>query len=149
MKNLTMRTLSTTVLTACLSVAAHASDVSNAIEEVNAQFENGFAQSDAQMLADIYSDDGQLLPPNGPMISGRDDILAFWQGALDMKISGAELDTIELDELGNTAIEVGVYKLMGEESQVVDEGKYLVIWKKISDKWKYHRDMWSSSIVPN
>jgi ketosteroid isomerase-like protein len=47
---------------------------------------------------------------------------------------------------GDTAVEVGRYTLSGEGGQVLDTGKYVVIWKKEDDAWRYHRDIWNSSM---
>jgi len=54
-----------------------------------------------------------------------------------------KLETIELDEHGNSAYEVGKYTLSGAGGQVLDQGKYIVIWKKQHGEWKLHRDIWT------
>lgn len=149
MKSILATPLAALYLAATLISTAQASPASEAIDAVNGQFENGFAQGDASMIADVYTSAGELLPPNSPSISGYENIVSFWQGVIDMGIKRAELDTVELDEQGDTAIEVGMYTLLGVEDQLIDEGKYIVIWKKDENGWKYHRDMWSSTVSLN
>jgi len=52
----------------------------------------------------------------------------------------------EVEDHGDTAIEVGKYTLKGEEGQVLDTGKYTVIWKQEEGQWKLHRDIFNSSV---
>ena len=49
---------------------------------------------------------------------------------------------------GNTAIEEGKYTLRGESGNVLDRGKYIVIWKQQVGQWKLHRDIWTTSLTP-
>jgi hypothetical protein len=55
----------------------------------------------------------------------------FWQSALDrLVLKAAGLETVELEQLGDTAYEVGKYTLRGERSNVLGQGKYIVSWKQ-------------------
>ncbi len=117
-----------------------------AIESVNQAFEAAFGRGDAAGLTAIYTEDGQILPPNSPILSGNKDIHDYWQGAIDSGVKSAMLDTVELDQQGDTAVEVGTYVMHSQEDTIIDEGKYVVIWKKNNGEWKYHRDIWSSSL---
>ena len=67
---------------------------------------------------------------------------------MDMGIKSAKLETIEVEGHGDTAIDVGKYTLRGESGNVLDRGKYLVIWKQLAGQWKLHRDIWTSSLSP-
>ncbi len=154
MKNKPINPLKTAIMGVLLmgsliTSSTHASEASDAIDKINAQFEAGFTNGEAKTIADVYTQDAQILPPNSKIITGYDAILAFWQGAIDMGITSADLDTIELDEQGDTAIEIGKYVLKGESDNVLDEGKYIVVWKKRNAGWKYFRDMWSSALPAN
>jgi uncharacterized protein (TIGR02246 family) len=115
------------------------------IAAANRVFMEAFGRGDAAGLAALYTEDGQLLPPNAGFMTGKDAIQAFWQGAMDMGIKGAKLEIVEVDDHGETATEVSKYTLSGEEGQVLDEGKYIVIWKQVAGQWKLHRDIFNSS----
>ncbi len=119
-------------------------DVSAAIDQVNRQFEQAMRRSDAEGLLSVYTALGSIMPPNSPIIKGSHEIRAFWQGAIDMGIKAVELKTVELDDLGDTVNEVGLFKLMLGDGSVTDEGKYVVIWKKEDGNWRWHHDIWSS-----
>ncbi len=116
------------------------------IEAVDREFEAAMRAGSASRLADVYTRTGQALPPNAATLSGREGITAFWQGAVDMGIASVELKTVELEELGDTAIQVGEFVLKTAEGSIADNGKYIVIWKQEDGAWKWHRDIWNSSI---
>jgi uncharacterized protein (TIGR02246 family) len=119
-----------------------------AIEAANERFMQAFAQADAAGLASLYTEDGQLLPPGGEAAHGWAAIRAFWQAAMDNGISAARLEIAEVEEHGDTAIEVSRYTLLGAGEQLLDQGKYIVIWKRERGEWKLHRDIFNSNGRP-
>ncbi len=117
-----------------------------AIAQANQQFMSAFSQGRASGVAESYTAGAQLLPANVGLIAGRENIQGFWQAVMDMGIKAARLETKELDVQGETAIEVGEYTLLGGKEQVLDKGKYLVVWKTEQGQWKLHRDIWTTSL---
>ncbi len=116
-----------------------------AIAEAYQKFMSAFEQGDAGGVAAMYTEDGQLLPPGSNIITGKEGIEAFWAGAMEMGIKRAELDTLEVDPQGDTAIEVGCARLFTEGGDMIDEATYLVVWKREGGQWKMHRDIWNSN----
>jgi uncharacterized protein (TIGR02246 family) len=123
-----------------------ATAVRDTIEAANKEFVAAFGRGDAAGVAARYTQDGQLFPPNYDVMSGREAIQAFWQVVLDMGIKPAHLQTVEAERQGDVIIEVGTYVLHGEGSQVVDKGKYIVIWKQEGGQWKLHRDIFNTNM---
>ena len=62
-----------------------------------------------------------------------------------MGIKGVKLKSREVEVMGTTAIEVGTYVLSGADGDAVDEGKYMVVWKKDGKAWKLYRDIFNTS----
>jgi uncharacterized protein (TIGR02246 family) len=120
-----------------------------AIESVNKRFMHAFEQADAAGLASLYTEDGQLLPPGGETAYGWEAIRAFWQAAMDSGVTGVRLEIAEVEDLGNTAVEVSRYTLLGAGEQVLDHGKYIVIWKHERAEWKLHRDIFNTNRRPS
>jgi len=120
-------------------------DLRAEIITANKQFMEAFGRRDAATLANLYTVAGHLLPPHSEVVAGRDAIRTFWQGAMDVGITQAQLETVEVEGHGETAVEVGKYTLRAGGGQVADTGKYVVIWKAEGGTWKLHRDMWNTS----
>jgi uncharacterized protein (TIGR02246 family) len=129
-------------------ISSQLSTVHVAIQAANERFMRAFAQADAAGLASLYTEDGQLLPPGGAAAHGWQTIRAFWQAVMDSGISAAQLEVAEVEDHGDTAIEVSRYTLLGADERVLDRGKYIVIWKQERGQWKLHRDIFNSNGQP-
>jgi uncharacterized protein (TIGR02246 family) len=120
--------------------------IHDAVLEANELFMDRFNQGDAAGMAELYTEEGQVLPPNGDFLTGRPAIQALWQGVMDMGIKEVELEIVEVEGRDDTAFEVSTYKLLDENGQTLDHGKYIVIWKQEDGDWKLHRDIFNSSV---
>ena len=120
--------------------------VSDAIMAANENFMTVFKRLDAAGLANLYTEDGQVLAPNSDFLTGREPIQALWQSIFDMGVKEIKLEIIDVEDHGDTAIEVSNYTLYSEEGQELDTGKYIVIWKQRNGQWKLYRDIFNSSM---
>lgn len=121
-------------------------DIRAAIATTNNLFMARFKSGDAAGMADLYTQDGQVLPPNRDFITGHQAIQAFWQSLMDMGIKAAQLEIVEVDSYNDTAIEVSKFTLLDEQEEVLNKGKYIVIWKREHGRWKLYRDIFNSSL---
>ena len=124
--------------------------ISLSIQEGNAKFGEGFRQGNPGAVAELYTDEAVLLPPNFNMIKGKEGIETFWAGAMQMGVKDVSLSTEDLMIMGDFVCEIGKYKLTiqpeGQET-TEDQGKYLVIWKQAAEgTWKLHIDIWNTSM---
>jgi uncharacterized protein (TIGR02246 family) len=119
------------------------------IEAANAKWEAAAARGDGAAVAALYTADGQLLPSGSDVVSGSQVIADFWQAVFDSGVKGVTLETVEVEGHGDTAHEVGRLELRGADGQVLDRGKYIVIWKKEGGSWKLQRDIWNTSVAPD
>jgi len=120
-------------------------DIKKIITEQNETFMATYNKGDHEGMKNLYTEDGQILPPNGKVIIGKQGIGEFWKGAMDMGIKTLEMHTDEVELFEDTAIEVSQATLLAEENHVIDEIKYIVIWKRQDGNWKIHRDMFNSN----
>ncbi|UCC49756.1 MAG: DUF3225 domain-containing protein [Gemmatimonadota bacterium] len=140
------------ILAGCLQFACAAPetrqplDVTEEIQAANEQFVAAFASSDAEALTALYTQDGKLLPPNSDVVAGTAAIQGFWQMVMEAGVAQAQLTTEEAEGFDGTAFEVGGYSLYDSDGNMIDEGKYVVIWKRTEDGWRLHRDIWNSSV---
>jgi uncharacterized protein (TIGR02246 family) len=115
------------------------------IEAITRQFETALQQKDAAALSQMYTDDALLMPPGSQEVRGREDIRQAWEGILQLGIESVRLQTAEITVAGDLLIEAGGATVFGAGGAVLDEGKYLVVWKQDGGTWKLHRDIWNSS----
>jgi ketosteroid isomerase-like protein len=131
-----------------MSTHTIAIDPRSEIEEGNRRFMEAFGRGDAAGVARLYTARAQLLPAHSDFVDGTTAIQRFWQGAMDMGLKEAILETLEVEGHGETAHEIGRYTLKTGTGEVADSGKYLVVWKQEGGVWKLHRDIWTTSRPP-
>ena len=130
-----------------LSVSlAQPQEAREGIAQGNQNYMVAFEHGDGARAARSYTDGARILPPNSEPVSGLDAIQTFWQGVMDAGVQSVALETLEVESHGDTAHEVGTYLLGGDEDQVIDKGKYVVIWKHEAGQWKIYRGIWNSSL---
>jgi ketosteroid isomerase-like protein len=79
-------------------------------------------------------------------MTGREAIRAFWQRAMDMGLTEARIETLEVEEHGDTAIELSKFTLYVHGGRRADAGKFIVIWKRKDGQWRLHRGIFNSSL---
>jgi uncharacterized protein (TIGR02246 family) len=123
-------------------------NVREIITSANEKFMDAFKRGDAAGIAALYTDNAKLLPPDNQMVSGREAIESFWQGAMNMGIKEARLETVEVEAQGNLAYEIGRFALsvqrQGGDGTTLT-GKYVVVWKSLGGSWRLHVDIWNTN----
>jgi len=119
--------------------------VQEAIQEVNKRFSELLSRGDAAGIAQCYTNDALMMPPNQDLIHGRKNIEGFWRGIVTAGVKGLRLDSQNIQQYGEVMAEVGRCTVFIEGNEVIDEGKYLVLWKQENGEWKLFRDIWNSS----
>jgi ketosteroid isomerase-like protein len=116
----------------------------NEIQTANREFMAAFEKRDLGALGRLYTDDALVLPPNADLVRGTRAIGDFWRGMIEGGVTSVALDTVEVDEMSDVAVEVGRYRVMAGDA-LADQGKYLVVWKNQGGQWKLYRDIWNTS----
>jgi uncharacterized protein (TIGR02246 family) len=119
-------------------------NIRQAIEAANERFVEAFSKGDAARLADMYAEGARVLPPNGPMVQGRQGIQELWQSVIN---TGAKLtlSTSEVEAQGNVVYELGTYEMIFPDNKR-DAGKYVVVWRRQKGDWKLAVDIWNSNM---
>ena len=116
---------------------------------MNRDFAKALTAKDAVAAANQYAENASLLPPNEPIVTGRANIQAYWQGAIDAGTIDATVKTIDAKSAGNLGYEIGTYTLrfLGPENDtIVEVGKYTEILERNAEgKWISIYGMWSSN----
>ena len=116
---------------------------------MNRDFARALTAKDAVAAANLYDENASLLPPNEPIVTGRANIQAYWQGAIDAGIIDATVKTIDAKSNGDLGYEIGTFTLRflgAENDTIVDNGKYTEILERNKEgKWISIYGMWSSN----
>lgn len=117
--------------------------------QMNRDFAKALTAKDAVAASILYDENASILPPNEPIVTGRANIQAYWQGAIDAGIIDASVKTIDAKSNGDLGYEIGMFTLRFQGSKgdtIVDVGKYTEILKRNSEgKWMATYGMWSSN----
>lgn len=102
-----------------------------------------------------FLDDATVLPPNEPMISGKEAIrkstaAMFAQPGFSIKWKNEKTELAVTGDFGYT---MGKYELAMRDMSdttgklITDKGKYLTVWKKLPNAdWQVAADMYSSDL---
>ncbi len=146
--NMFRKTILGIALGSAIAVPAWAGPAAEDVPTAMDAFAAAFNSADGAGVAKLYSEDAALLPPDAKRIDGRAAIQTFWQGAIDGGLSNIAFKSVEIEENGNHAYEVGGFSLdaPGEGGATTTvNGKYIVVWKKNGDgTWQLHRDIWNA-----
>ena len=125
-----------------LSMATDA-DASARIAQAGQRFLELFARSDPAGIAACYTEDAQIMTAGMSPVRGRAAIESVFKFTRRPGHT-LEFQTEDLDVQGATAIEIGAYVRREQDRSTLDQGRYIVIWKRIGDEWKIHRDMFAT-----
>jgi uncharacterized protein (TIGR02246 family) len=140
------RALSALALGAALLVqgpASRADEIRAAVEKGNLAFIAAFLKGDAKAVAELYTEDAQVIAPGAPVARGRSAIAAFWQKSIDGGVKGLELATTDVESAGDLACETGTVRLVARDG-AASEARYVVVWKRVDGRWMLHRDIWNA-----
>jgi len=116
-----------------------------AITKSNAVYRSLFLKNDGSILS-CYADDACILQPNGPALCGKEAMGKFFTDAYAAGVRGGRFIQLKVYGDGKGFVtEEGTLQALDDNDKIVDEGKYLVLWKKTKDGWKMYRDMFSSN----
>ena len=143
------------LLAACKPAATPPPDTSAAaraaIDAANAIWPRLTSTGHADSLADLYTADAVMMPPNMASVHGRDSIRAFFAAMNTMKGVTLTLKAVSVWGSGDAATEMGRWNWSWAAGTkpppglpAVDSGKYLVRWVQQNGKWQLAQDIWNS-----
>lgn len=142
--------LSTIAVVGCAQAPAGLTDADRAaIRQVEADSVKFANAKDWPGWTSHFTSDGSMSPPNGPIVMGQEQILA-WAKAFP-PMSDFSIDLVEIEGHATMAYGRGTYKLKimppGASEAVQDSGKFIEIWMKQADgSWKVKRDIFNSDL---
>jgi uncharacterized protein (TIGR02246 family) len=141
------------LLVGCSPHAAsdHREAVVQEIREVEAAWVKDIATRNLDKWVSYYAEDGTILLPNAPPVTGRENIRA----ALESRVTDPNFSLTfrpgKIEASGHLAYVQGAYAATRTDPRtmeaVQDQGKYVTVYRKEADgSWKAVQDMVSSDL---
>jgi uncharacterized protein (TIGR02246 family) len=118
------------------------------LDKLAADFVATFNAKDAAKVAALYADDAVLMLAGEPLLKGRSSIEAHYREQFKVPFTKLQVKPMESVISGNTAYEAGTSAVTmprstanGNAAPRVDNGKYVVIYKRVGNAWKIAYDI--------
>ncbi|UII21715.1 YybH family protein [Fulvivirga ligni] len=153
MKKLILIILMILQITSCTDITSNNEKEDPTLQEARLEIKNSntlywqaFSKGDPNLFINRYASDACIMAPNAASMCGKDAAKLFFQIAYDsMAVRDGKFTTTELYGMGNYVAENGLFELRDANDGIIDNGKYLVLWKKTDQGWKMYRDSFSSN----
>lgn len=120
-----------------------------AIRKRQEEFLTAHEFHDGARLAEFYTDDALLVPPDEPIVQGKKAIAEWYQEEFK-KAPPTENPTVDLEEInvsGNVAFIRGIFtlKFKDDDGIRVENLRFISIWRKQKDgSWLFYCDVWNT-----
>jgi uncharacterized protein (TIGR02246 family) len=121
-----------------------------AIRERSGELVKAFNAKDVPQVLGVYTENSTFMPPNQPVLRGKDALKMFYDDLLKSGASNLKVDVAEVSGHGPLAYQTGTYEMditaaKGQSDH--DRGKYLFIARKLNNTWRYEYMVWNSDLA--
>jgi ketosteroid isomerase-like protein len=112
------------------------------IEKMNERYFTAIQRNDSGSFCSQYSPDCWIMSPGTSAYCGPDAAQEYFADLVESrKVAKGKFITVDLYGAGKGMLtEVGFYQLFDIANQQVDDGSYMVLWKKTGIGWKRFRE---------
>lgn len=124
------------------------------LRKLDDEWSKAAAAKDVEKTASFYTDDALVMPPNSPVLKGKDAAREMWKSMFAVPGFGGgwKATTVEVAKSGDLGYTTGPYEITETDANgkpMTDKGKYLAVWKKQADgNWKCVADMFNTDLPP-
>jgi len=151
LKTVAIAAVSVIALAACKPAAYDSTADAAEVAALNQSWAAAYNAGDADGVANLYADDGVVMPPGASALVGRDAIRDFIAtDSANSKAAGLTMNIASTD-MGVTpdlAWDRGSFTVTDAAGATVDSGNYVSVIKKVDGKWMLFRDIWNSDKAP-
>jgi ketosteroid isomerase-like protein len=115
------------------------------IRERTDAFVKAFNAKEIDQILGIYAENSVFMPPNEPIIRGKDALKTFYTDLIKAGASDLRLNIAEVSGHGPLAYETGTYEL-NRAGNTRDRGKYIFVLRKLADTWRFEYTVWNSDL---
>ena len=119
------------------------------IRERTEAFVKAFNEKAIDQVLAIYAENSVFMPPNQPIIRGRDALRTFYDDLLKAGATNLRLQAAEVSGHGPLAYQSGTYEMDYKPASgpvTHDRGKYLFVLRRLNDSWRYEYTVWNSDL---
>jgi ketosteroid isomerase-like protein len=109
--------------------------MSDDFETITRSIADAFTRQDAEGIAGYYTDNAQVLPPDAPLVEGREGLIAMLNATFAGGGRSLRMETISRQENGDLLVQVGSYVMgitAGGQS-FDDPGKFVSVYARQPD----------------
>lgn len=119
----------------------------DAIRQNAAALSAAFNAKEVEKLVTMYADNSVFMPPNAPLMRGREPLQSFYTSMIERGAANLELKPEEVTGHGPLAYESGTYSVTYDKG-ARDRGKYVRILRNTAGTWRTEKTIWSSDFPP-
>ena len=118
-----------------------------AIRKNSSEFAAAFNAKQVDKVLDFYAENSVFMPPNAPLMRGREPLKSFYTNLLEKGATNLSLEPAEVSGFGPIAFESGTYSVSYDKGGR-DRGKYLRVLRNMGGTWRAEKTIWSSDLPP-
>lgn len=116
------------------------------IYEKNTRLEKALENDDPSLAMSNYTKNSIFFVPTAPPLKGKGQIAAFIKDSYDKGVRDADFQIMDLKGDQKILVESGRYVLKDVETEILDMGKYIVVWVNVDGNWKVAKDMFNTTM---
>jgi ketosteroid isomerase-like protein len=120
----------------------------DAIRKNSADLTAAFNEKQVDRILTLYADSSVFMPPNAPLLRGRDPLRSFYGDMIKRGATDFRLEPEEISGHGPIAYESGTYSVTYAGGGSRDRGKYLRVLRNMAGTWRAEKMIWSSDLPP-
>ena len=125
-----------------------------ALRKLDDEWSKAAGAKDLEKTVSYYTDDALVMPPNSPVLQGKDAARAMWKSMFAVPGFGGgwkatRVEVAKSSDLGWTSGPYEITETDASGKPMTDKGKYLAVWKKQADgSWKCVADIFNTDLPP-
>ncbi len=128
----------------CLAVGPVWSDDSEEFTKITERWRDAYNAGDASAVAALYAEDGMFMSPNAETAKGHKAIEARVKTLMTELPGKLSVVTVHTGSSGDLGFAQGTYSFVGDDGNTTDNGKWVLVLKKVKGKWYIQHDIFNS-----
>ncbi|XP_072031432.1 uncharacterized protein [Amphiura filiformis] len=117
-------------------------DLKAEVDLLNDKWGELMRAKDVNGLAEMYTEDCKYMPPNSPVIEGKEGVKKVYEGFFEAGAADGKLVSNEVGPSGDSHVFMrGVYDVYKADGSELEKGKMVMIFKRVNGKLLIYIDI--------